>query len=164
MQRGPDSHALQVAALGGTSAPSAPPKDRTAEIVAGGRQPAQKRAPPAARASAADPEAHPVRVPLTSGAVRALSLRAEAAGLTIGTELAPDARVLKAFMLSAPARFALDVAGPGPRASQTLPLEGLGRATQARVGKLPKGTRVVIDLREAATLTLLPDGRYLLTF
>jgi hypothetical protein len=111
-------------------------------------------AAPRAKAAKSDGENTPSAKPGTEGRVSAAgevplpksatdSLRWSSSASTL--KLLPAGTVTRAFVLSNPARAVFDLSGPAPSRSHTLP-STVPHTQAIRVGKLPSGTRVVIDL------------------
>ncbi len=105
-------------------------------------EPAEARAaPPLARA---EPEGRPRVIQLPSGAVRRVHLVRLGRGYRFDFDLARGAHVLRMLTLDDPSRLAIDLAGPAPR--KTLSLPGVDGVKRVRVGRFANGTRVVLDL------------------
>jgi hypothetical protein len=81
---------------------------------------------------------------IPSGAVRSISASMDGNQLAITLTLSSGAAITKAFTLSKPDRLALDIRGPAPKKSHTV--SGSGVIQKVRVGKLARGTRIVLDL------------------
>lgn len=110
--------------------------------------PAPSVAPATARAQPAKPEVKPAPelsgLAIPSGAVRSLTSSLDGSQLSVTLALAPGATITRAFTLRSPDRVALDVKGPMPKRSYTL--AGSAEVVRVRVGRIPGGTRLVVDL------------------
>jgi len=99
-------------------------------------------------------EAQTVAIP--SGAVRSIHTTVEGNQLALTLTLAPKAAITRAFTLRNPDRLAIDVRGAAPRKSHTVSASGV--IAKVRVGKLPGGSRIVLDLSRAPGKPVVVSG------
>ena len=102
----------------------------------------------------AKPELQTVKIP--SGSVRSISAKVEGDRLSLSLTLASGASITNAFTLRNPERLAIDVRGPAPKLSHVV--KGTGVVQKVRIGKLPRGTRVVLDLARSTGTPVVVSG------
>ena len=117
---------------------------------------APKASPLSPTLSPAGGEGDKGTVSLPSGATKKLTWHASGASVTLD----PGATVSRAFLLNDPPRAVFDLDGPTPSKSHTQDVS-IPHATRVRLGKLPAGTRVVIDLDRAPKSSKRIDDRAL---
>ncbi len=93
---------------------------------------------------------------IPSGSIRAMTASLQGPQLELVLTLAPGASVTRAFALGHPDRVAFDVRGAVPKLSYAL--AGTGVVSKVRVGKLPHGTRIVIDLSRPPGRAVVVSG------
>lgn len=119
--------------------------------------------PQAEAVAAPDPRPSPPAVverkpsfAIPTGAVRSVSASLEPTQLRLTLSLAPGAEIVRAFTLRGPDRLAIDVRGAAPK--KTYVLGGAADLGKLRVGRLPKGTRIVLDLARAPGAPVVVAG------
>ena len=103
------------------------------------------------------PEQGSVKLP--SGAAPRLLWTLAGNELRLSPELGGDAQVTRAFVLAGPPRAVFDVSGDAPPRSLVISASP-PHSTGVRLGKLPTGTRIVVDLDSAPRRTT-QDGKTL---
>ncbi len=100
------------------------------------------------------PEVQTLAIP--SGGVRMINATVEGNQLALTLTLAQGGLITKAFTLGRPDRLAIDVRGTAPKKSHTV--SGTGVIQKVRVGKVGRGTRIVIDLRDTPGKPVVKSG------
>ncbi|MBL8914222.1 MAG: histone H1-like repetitive region-containing protein [Archangium sp.] len=99
------------------------------------------------------------RVSLPSCATSGLSWSLQGTNLVLD----PGVSVSRAFLLTNPARAVFDLDGAAPKKTVTLSASG-PHMQSVRLGKLPNGTRVVVDLDELPRSAKQADGTLVLSY
>lgn len=127
---------------------------------------ALKGAPPAVTATRAPFGSTPTvagslrgSLKLSTGAAKALSWDVSPSAV----RFAADGEVVKTMLLDSPARAVIDLKGSKPVQAETLKLAA-PHVKSVRVGTLPEGTRLVIDLDKAPTSAKPAGNAIVLTF
>lgn len=102
-------------------------------------------------------------VQLPSGAAARLAWKTAGGVVTLTPRLAPRAGLARAFVLSDPPRAVFDLSGESPDKSHQVAVSA-PHATSVRLGKLPTGTRVVVDLDRAPRQVTQDGASLLLTY
>lgn len=109
-------------------------------------------------------------VPTTKGAVRLpsggavkLAWSSDGRRVRLVPTLAPGAKLAKVFVLAGPSRAVFDVEGVAPKKSHQVDAE-TPHVSGVRIGKLGRGTRVVVDLQDVPVSHLADDGSLTLDF
>jgi hypothetical protein len=111
----------------------------------------------AAKKSAGSTQKGTVKLP--SGSAPSLAWTLAGTELRLSPELAGQAQVTRAFVLTGPPRAVFDVSGSPPQRSHLVPAAP-PYSTAVRLGKQTSGTRIVVDL-DAAPKHSSQDGEAL---
>jgi hypothetical protein len=102
-----------------------------------------------------------VRLP-SGGAVK-LAWSSDGRRVRLVPTLAPGAKLAKVFVLAGPSRAVFDVEGVAPKKSHQVDAE-TPHVSGVRIGKLGRGTRVVVDLQDVPVSHVAEDGSLTLDF
>ncbi len=142
-----------IAAVAATTV-DAPANVEAAKVEAPKVEAPKVEAPAPVKLAAPAAEAQSFAIP--SGAVKSITTTVEGSQLLVTLTLATGAGITKAFTLARPDRLAIDVHGAAPKKSHTV--SGSGVVQKVRIGKLPKGTRIVLDLSRAPGKPVVVSG------
>ena len=145
-----------VVELAPAPAPVSPKPDAVPEPVAAAEPVAAVEPAAVAKpAVAAKPSVH--AFVLSAGAVRSITASTDAQTLSVDFKLNPGAALVRAFTLKSPDRLVVDVKGAIPKKALTFPGSG-ATILKVRSGKLPRGTRIVLDLANAPGKPVVVSG------